>query len=880
VPGLGTSFGRGGATTAQQDLQNADAILIMGSSMAENHPVGFRWVIKARERGATVIHVDPRFTRTSAMADMWTALRAGTDVVFLGAMVNHVLTNGLEFREYVQHYTNASVLVRDDFRDTEDLDGLFSGWSEAERTYSAETWAFDGPGGDAGKTHRQRVRGGLGKATGGAPAPARDILRDPTLQHPRCVFQVLRRHFSRYTPEMVEEVCGVPAGAFVKIADTFCRASGPERTGAICYAVGWTQHSLGVQIIRTAAILQLLLGNIGRPGGGILALRGHASIQGSTDIPTLYDLLPGYLPMPVFGTESQTLESYLRRHLAPSGWWGHFDRYIVSLLKAWYGDAARPDNEFGFGWLPRISGDHSHFGYWLEMADGSGRLEGLFVMGQNPAVGAPNARLERRALANLKWLVVRDMVESETATFWLDSPEVERGELSAGDVDTEVFFFPAAAHAEKSGCYTNTQRLIQSHDRAVDPPGEARSDAWFVYHLGRRLKARAARDLRPRNAGLNALTWDYPTTGPNRRMDTDDVLAEINGRRVADGSLVGGFTELAADGTTACGCWIYSGVYPAPGRNRARERYPSGPYGHGWGFTWPADRRILYNRASARPDGAPWSERKKLVWWDSTANQWTGLDTPDFTRDKAPDYAPPKNARADAALPGDAPFIMHPHGLGRIWVPGGLKDGPLPVHYEPLESPVPNRMYRQQTNPVADPKERPDNPYARSPGDPEYPHVLTTYRLTEHHTAGGMSRTLSHLAELQPELFCEISPELASEIGATAGATVSITTPRGSIEARALVTPRMQPLMIQGRIVHQVGLPYHFGGRGLVRGDVVNDLVAISEEPNVRIMESKALVCRVAAIPGAGTWAHDPGARPTARGPRPPVPGSRPPVPE
>ena len=815
--------------------------------MAENHPVGFRWVIKARERGATIIHVDPRFTRTSAMADMWVPLRAGSDTVFLGAMVNHVLTNGLEFRDYVVNYTNASVLVREDFRDSEDLEGLFSGWNEAEGKYSAETWAFQAAEGNP-SSGAHPARGGHGKDRGDETAHQHKTVRDPSLQHPRCVFQILRRHFARYTPAMVEEVCGVPAETFVRIADAFCRGSGPDRTAAICYAVGWTQHSVGVQIIRTAAILQLLLGNVGRPGGGILALRGHASIQGSTDIPTLYDILPGYLPMPVFGSDSRTLDGYVRCHQAPSGWWGHFDRYIVSLLKAWYGEAAQPDNDFGFGWLPRISGDHSHFGYWLEMADGRGTLEGLFVMGQNPAVGAPNARLERRAMANLKWLVVRDMVESETASFWLDSPEIERGELVTSEIATEVFFFPAAAHAEKNGSFTNTQRLLQSHDRAVDPPGDARSDAWFVYHLGRRLKARAARDQRPRNAALNALTWDYASPGPASRLEIDEVLKEINGKTVADGQQIEGFTALAADGSTSCGCWIYSGVYPAPARNRARERYPSGPYGHGWGFTWPADRRILYNRASARPDGTPWSDHKKLVWWDANAKQWTGLDTPDFTRDKPPDYVPPENARADAAIPGDAPFIMHPEGLGRIWVPGGLKDGPLPVHYEPLESPVANRLYRQQRNPAADPKVRADNPYAESPGDPDYPYVLTTYRLTEHHTAGGMSRTLSHLAELQPELFCEISPELASEIRVQNGSMVTITTPRGAVKARALVTPRVRPLTVQGRIVHHVGLPYHFGGRGLVRGDVVNDLVAISEEPNVRIMESKALVCRVEVV--------------------------------
>jgi formate dehydrogenase major subunit len=609
--------------------------------------------------------------------------------------------------------------------------------------------------------------------------------------------------------------------------------------------VGWTQHSVGVQIVRSAAILQLLLGNVGRPGGGILALRGHASIQGSTDIPTLYDILPGYLPMPAHGADSRTLGAFLRRHRSHTGWWANFDKYAVSLLKAWYGSAATAENEFGFGWLPRITGDHSHFGYWFDMADAKGTLEGLFVMGQNPAVGAPNAGLERRALANLHWLVVRDLVETETATFWLDSPEIQRGELRTADIGTEVFFFPAAAHAEKDGCFTNTQRMLQWHEKAVEAPGDARSEAWFVYHLGRRLKAKAAADPRPSNAPLRALTWTYRTEGAHAEPDVIDVLQEINGRTIEDGLPVAGFDGLKDDGSTACGCWIYSGVHPEPGRNRARERDPRGPYGHGWGFSWPADRRILYNRASARPDGRPWSERKQLVWWDEDRREWAGFDTPDFTRTKAPDYEPPPGASGDAALPGDAPFILHPDGMGWIWVPSGLKDGPLPAHYEPLESPVRNAVYGQQVNPAADPKARPDNPYAESPGDPEYPHVLTTYRLTEHHTAGGMSRTLSRLAELQPELFCEISPELAREIDVANGGWVTVTTPRGSIDARALVTPRMRPVVVQGRMLHQIGLPYHFGGRGLVTGDVVNDLVAISEEPNVRIMESKALVCRI-----------------------------------
>jgi formate dehydrogenase major subunit len=843
VPGLGTSFGRGGATTAQQDLANADAILIMGSSMAEQHPVGFRFVMQARERGATILHVDPRYTRTSAMSDVWVPIRPGTDIVFLGGLINFVLEHEREFREYVAHYTNAGVVLRDDVRLPEDLDGLFSGWDAEGGCYRFDTWLYEGaPKSSEARREENQASGGHGKDRGGEGADLGAFTRDESLRHPRCVFQLLRRHFRRYTPEMVERTCGVPAAEFLRVADVFSSASGRERTGAICYAVGWTQHSVGVQIIRSAAILQLLLGNIGRPGGGILALRGHASIQGSTDIPTLYDILPGYLPMPFKGADAANLQSYLAVHTERTGWWANFPKYAVSLLKAYYGDAASPQNDFGFNWLPRVTGDHSHLGYWLDMADG--KLDGLFVMGQNPAVGAPNSGLERRALTRLKWLVVRDLVESETASFWHDSPEVEGGELRPEEIDTEVFFFPAAGHAEKAGSFTNTQRLLQWREKAVEPPGDARSEAWFVYHLGRRLKARAAGDARPRNAGLRALWWDYPTEGPHDEPAVESVLKEINGWRIADHSLVGGFTDLKDDGSTACGCWIYSGVFPGEDNNRAAARDASGDYGHGWGFAWPSDRRILYNRASAAPDGTPWSERKKLVWWDATERTWTGLDVPDFTKDKPPNSKGDPSAGGDRALPGDAPFIMHEDGLGWLWVPTGLKDGPLPTHYEPLESPVRNPLYRQGSNPAADAKVRADNPYA-DPGTAEYPHVLTTYRLTEHHTAGGMSRTLSHLAELQPELFCEISPELAQAAGLVNGGWAAITTPRASIRTRVLVTSRMPSLCIDGRTIHQVGLPYHWGYRGVVQGDVVNDLMAISQEPNVRIMASKALVCRI-----------------------------------
>lgn len=844
MPGLGTSFGRGGATTAQQDLANADAILIMGSSMAENHPVGFQWVMEAREKNnAKIIHVDPRYTRTSAMADVWVPLRAGTDILFLGGLINYVLQNGKEFREYVVHYTNAPMILREDFRDTEELSGLFSGWDEEKHKYQPESWFYESspeketagePGG------HQDEGGGHGMAEASDTSQYRS---DPTLEHPRCVFQVMKRHFARYTPQMIEEHAGVPRELFLRVAETFTSASGPERTAAICYAVGWTQHSKGVQIIRSAAILQMLLGNIGRPGGGILALRGHASIQGSTDIPTLFDILPGYLPMPVLEPDSNTFDNYVHKHSARTGVWYKLGSFLTSLLKSWYGEAATKENDWCFDLLPRVTGDHSHFGYWLDMADG--KLEGLFVMGQNPAVGAPNARLQRKALAKLKWLVVRDMVEIETASFWRDSPEIARGELDPRSISTEVFLFPAAGTAEKDGCFTNTQRLIQFREQAVEPPGDARSETWFMVHLGRRLKAKAAALAGRRYEALQKLTWDYPTHGVRQEPRVTEVIKEINGWKTADRQQLTRYADLKDDGSTACGCWIYCGIHPEEHVNKADGKHSNDYLGHGWGFSWPNDIRILYNRCSARPDGRPWSERKKLIWWDEQRQEWTGFDQPDFEKNKRPDYRPPKDAVGTAGLAGDKPFLLHPDGVGWLFVTSGLKDGPLPAHFEPLESPFHNPLYpAHDSNPPADRKIRPDNQYARV-GDERFPYVLSTYRLTEHHTAGGMTRTLSHLSELQPELFCEVSPELAGDIGLEHGAYASITTPRGIVEARVLITTRMRPLWIEGRTVHQVGLPYHWGYRGQVLGDVVNDLLAISEEPNVRIMETKALVCDI-----------------------------------
>jgi formate dehydrogenase major subunit len=844
---LGTTFGRGGATTFQQDLQNADCIVIEGSNMAECHPVGFQWAMEAKARGATIIHVDPRFTRTSAVADLHVPIRAGSDIAFLGGLVNYVLSGGHEFHDYLVAYTNAPVILREDFQDTEDLDGLFSGFDPEHRHYDGTTWQYEGTevasaAGQRDTQYAQRgsARGeahGSGGATfGGEPE------RDESLQHPRCVYQVLKRHFARYTPEMVERICGIPPDLFYRVAEALVANSGRERTSAFAYAVGWTQHTVGVQYIRTAAILQTLLGNIGRPGGGILALRGHASIQGSTDIPTLFNLLPGYIPMP-HAHEHESLDDFVAADAGVRGFWGNMKSYTVSLLKAWWGDAATADNDYCFDYLPRLTGNHSSYLTVMEQVDRGGG--GYFLVGENPAVGSANAKLQRLGLSNIDWLVVRDFSLIESATWWKDGPEIETGELRTDDIGTEVFFLPAAAHTEKDGSFTNTQRLLQWHHKAVEPGGDARSDLWFYYHLGRIIRQRLADSTDPRDRPLLDLTWNYPTEGTHADPSAEAVLAEINGFD-ADGMPLSGYTALKDDGSTRCGCWIYSGVY-ADGINQAARRKPGREQSWvapEWAWAWPANRRILYNRASADPDGRPWSERKSYVWWDAEQQKWTGHDVPDFEADKRPDYRPAEDAQAEAALSGIDPFIMQADGKAWLYVPTGLTDGPLPTHYEPHESPFDNALYGQRSNPVREQSRRKDNPY-HPPGNDVFPYVFTTYRLTEHHTAGGMSRWQPYLSELQPEMFCEISPELARERGLEHMGWATVITARTAIEARVVVTDRMVPLTVQGRVVHQIGLPYHWGPNGVVRGDAANELLPVALDPNVHIQESKAATCDI-----------------------------------
>ena len=827
MPGLGTTLGRGGATTFQQDLVNSDCILVMGSNMAEAHPIAFSWALRSKEQGATLIHVDPHFSRTSALASLYVPIRSGTDTAFLGGLINFVLSNQKYFHDYVVAFTNAAAIVGEEFVDTEDLDGLFSGYDPATRTYDPSSWAFA----------TEPVEGSEGMTR---------VRTDPTLQNPRCVFQILRRHFARYTPDLVESICGTPRDLFLQVAEALTNNSGRERTSVICYALGWTQHSKGVQTVRSAAILQLLLGNIGRPGGGILALRGHASIQGSTDVPTLYDLLSGYMPQPSALLPQQTLAEYVASSGTDTGYWANFPKFIVSFLRAWYGDAATAENDYAYSYVPKTVGDHSHLATTYEMVDG--KVKGFIVLGQNPAGGSAHARLQRRALANLDWLVVRDLYETETAAFWKAPPD----DVDPAAIKTEVFLLPAAGPGEKAGCFTNTQRLIQWKDKAVDPPGDARSDAWFVHHLAKRLKDLYAGSLDPRDDPIKDLTWDYDRAVPEQdshvadEPDAERILKEINGYTWPDRRQLKDFGELKDDGSTACGSWIYCGVYPEEGVNRAASRVADDYVSPNWGFAWPANRRILYNRASADPAGRPWSERKKYVWWDAEQKRWTGFDVPDFPVGKHPREPARPGATGMDALSGSDPFIMRPDGKGWLFVPIGLKDGPLPAHYEPAESPVENALYRRQrASPVARfYRNRADNPLALV-GDERFPIVLTTYRLTEHHVSGQMTRWLPRLVALQPELFLELSPELARERAIRHGSWVTIVSARGAIEARAMVTRRLRPFHIADRTVHQVGLPFHWGYQGIATGSIANDLTHLVLEPNVGIYEVKALMVDV-----------------------------------
>jgi len=794
-------------TSHFNDVANSDCIMVIGSNCAENHPAAFHHIQKAKERGAKLISVDPRYTRTTARADIYAPLRSGTDIAFIGGMIKYVIDDieknpGNYNLTYVTEYTNAAFLVNPDYKGPAELDGLFAGWDTAKKTYNKATWTY------------QLDEGGIPK-------------RDKTLKDPNCVFQLLKKQYARYDVDRVIKITGTPKELFLEICKTFAATGKPGQAGNLLYAMGATQHTYGAQNIRSYAILQLLLGNMGIAGGGIQALRGEHNVQGSTDMALLAHILPGYLPM--FSNTDKTLQDYINR-VTPKwkdakslNWWSNTPKYITSLLKAWYGDAATKDNDFGFNYLPKVTGNpnakHSHIALFEAMSQGV--IKGFLCIGQNPAVGGPNSTLEREALHKLDWLVCVDLWETETASFW------KRPGVNPADVKTEVFVLPAACHYEKEGTVTNSGRWVQWRYKGADSPGDAKPDLDIVYELGLELKE-LYKAGGPNADAITKLTWDYghPPT-------SDVVLREINGYDLTTGKLVTNFTALKDDGTTSCGEWVYSGCYNETGNFTQRRELDDGPYNIGlfskWAWSWPVNRRIVYNRASVDLNGEPWDKEHPVIWWKD--GKWTG-DVPD-------------GGAKPMAEGGSYAFIMCPDGHAHIFggnvAPrtAGLADGPFPEHYEPWESPVQNMMSGTQTNPAllagASAAEQ------RGTAD-KYPYVATTYRVVEHWQSGAMTRHLPWLCELMPEMFIEISEELAGELGIKNVDKVIVESARGNIEAKALVTKRFKPFQVDGRVIHEIGMPWHWGYAGIAKGDSANVLTPHVGDANTMIPEYKAFL--------------------------------------
>jgi len=813
-------------TNGWTDIRNADVVLAMGGNPAENHPVGFRFVMEARRnRNAKLVSVDPRFNRTAAVADRFCQIRAGTDIAFLGGLINHALTHNRYHDEYVRLFTNAPFLVSEQYAFDEKR-GVFTGWDDEKKAYADKSsWNYELDGQGFAKV-------------------------DPTLAHPRSVFQVMKRFYSRYTPETVANICGCSADDFVKAADLITSTHTPDRVGTIMYALGWTHHSHSVQLIHAAAMLQLLLGNIGRPGGGLNALRGHANIQGGTDCGMAYHNLPGYIAIPKADHES--LASFIGavtpKPLRPNStnFWTNTDRFVVSQLKAFYGTAATADNEFGYAMHPRLPqsapGAYENWS-WAYIFDHMyrGDMEGFFSFGMNPVSNGPHSRKAIAALSKLKWMVVAENFEQETASFW--RPDIlELVDLKPEDVQTEVFLLPAANFAEKDGSFVNSARWIQWKWKAVDPPGEARTDQEIVARIFLKV-----RELYEKEGGtfpepVRNLNWWYSNPA---QPSLDEVCKEINGWALQDvrdpagavtmraGQQLGRFLDARADGSTLSGNWLYIGTYTDAG-NLTQRRSQSDPSGLGryqdWAVSWPANRRILYNRCSADAQGRPWDPSRVGIAWNG--QRWVG-DTPDYTVDSVPDA-------------GLGAFIMLPEGVARLFMPGPFAEGPWSEHYEPAESPVANPLHPEHSS----------NPAVRHFGTEydvlgkadAFPIVCTTYRLTEHFHY--WTKNNPYNVQLQPEFFVEIPEELAREKGIANRDPVRVTSARGSIEGRAMVTRRIKPMQVAGRTVYQIGFPIHWGflGRGQQRGSLANLVTPTIVDPNSFAPEYKGFLVKLEKV--------------------------------
>jgi formate dehydrogenase major subunit len=809
-------------TNHWNDLANSDCVMIIGCNPAENHPISFKWITKAMDQGAKLIVVDPRFTRSAAKADQYVRLRPGTDIALMGGLINYVLENNLFHKEYVANYTNAAFVVNKDFAFQ---DGLFSGYDKLKRAYDPATWSYEE---DAEKKP----------------------VTDPTLTNPRCVFQIMKQFYARYTPELVEEVTGVPKKQLLELAALYGATGQPGKAGTLLYAMGGTQHTTGVQIIRSYTLLQQLLGNMGIPGGGINALRGESNVQGSTDMALLFHIVPGYLPVPSEATP--TLKDY-NDTTPKGGYWTNRPKFFVSLLKAFWGDAATPANDFAYDYLPKVGKGYQNSGYsWIPLFEsmGEGGIKGLMVWGMNPAVSSPNLNQAYDALAKLEWLAAFDLWETDTSVFW------KRPGAKTKDIKTEVFLFPAADSMEKEGSISNSGRWLQWRYQAVKPHGDAQSDLWYINRLALELKKLYQDDPKAVFPDpIVKLNWNYGDD-----PDVHLVAKEINGYTVADKKQVVNFTKLTDDGATACGCWIYSGSYPGPDKkdNKAAARDKKDPSGlglyPGWAFAWPVNRRIIYNRCSLDPQGQPWNKDKALFTWDPAAKSWTKFDVPDFgwIDAKTKEQIPPE-------VSAKAPFIMLPEGKSRIFVPAGAcKEGPLPEHYEALECPYVNHVSAQQSNPVMKVWKSEFDRVAQV-CDPKFPIIATTFRVTEHWQAGAMTRNLTWQAEMMPEMFVEISPSLAKAKGIKAGDWIKVKSIRGEVMARADVTHRVAPFTCgkSGRqsTVEMVALPWHFGFAGLTTGGpnpqgnyAANQLAPMVGDANTMIPEYKVFLVDVQKV--------------------------------
>jgi formate dehydrogenase major subunit len=801
------------------DIKNADVVLVMGGNAAEAHPCGFKWVTEAKaHRGAKLIVVDPRYTRTASVADYYVPTRTGSDIVFLGGIINYLLTNDKIQHEYVRNYTDMPFIVREDFALN---DGLYSGYDEKSGKYADKSsWNYE-MGDD-----------GFAKI-------------DPTLEHPRCVYQLMKKHYSRYTPEMVEKTCGVPPAKFQKVAEMLASTAVPGRAATILYALGWTQHSTGAQTLRTGAMVQLLLGNIGIAGGGMNALRGHSNIQGLTDLGLLTNMLPGYLTLP--SDAEQDFDAYAaKRALKPLrpnqlSYYSNAKKFLVSFMKAWWGDAATEENHYAFDYLPKLDKPYDMMQAFELMHQG--KMNGYLCQGFNILASAPDKQKITEALSKLKFLVVMDPLAVETAEFW--RPFGEFHQVDPAKIQTEVFRLPTTCFAEERGSLVSSSRVLQWHWQGAEGPGQARSDLEIMSGIFLRMKKMYQTDGGKFPDPIVNLTWPYakpfsPTP--------EELAMEYNGKALKEltdpkdptkvilkkNEQLAGFAQLRDDGSTACGCWIFAGAWTAAG-NQMGRRDNSDPSGIGqtlnWAWAWPANRRVLYNRASCDPKGKPWDPTRKLIGWNGSA--WAGVDVPDFKVDEPPES-------------GMGPFIMLAEGVARFFCRDAMNEGPFPEHYEPFETPIGhNPLHPQNPRATSNPAGRMfANDRAKLGHAADYPHVATSYRLTEHFHFWTKHARLN--AIIQPEQFVEIGEELAAEIGVANGAKVKVSSKRGHIFAKAVVTKRIKALTINGKKTHQIGLPIHFGFKGVTKpGYLINTLTPTVGDGNTQTPEFKSFLVKV-----------------------------------